>query len=78
MLILLASYQKMFSMKNYLSDMKYDVKTSCITFLLIMSTEVYFSMIFKTKFIFVRPIIEQTKVHSKILELFVIMLGTRR
>ena len=37
MLILLAAYQNMFSKKKYLTDMKYDVKTSEMTFLLIMS-----------------------------------------
>ena len=37
MLILLASYQKMLSKKKNLSDMKYDVKTSEMKFLLIMS-----------------------------------------
>ena len=37
MLILLAAYQKMFSKKKYLSDMKYDVNTPEMTFLLIMS-----------------------------------------
>ena len=36
MLILLASYQKILSKKKYLSDMKYDVKTSEMIFLLIM------------------------------------------
>ena len=36
MLILLAAYQKMFSKKKYLSEMKYDDKTSEMTFLLIM------------------------------------------
>ena len=37
MLILLEAYKKMFSKTKYLSDMKYDVKTSEMTFLLIMS-----------------------------------------
>ena len=37
MLIKLAAYQKMFSKKKYLSDMKYDVKTPEMTYLLIMS-----------------------------------------
>ena len=32
MLILLAAYQNMFSKKKYLSDMKYDVKKSEMTF----------------------------------------------
>ena len=37
MLILFAAYKERVSKKKYLSDMKYDVKTSEITFLLIMS-----------------------------------------
>ena len=38
MLILLAAYQNMFSKNAYLSDMKFDVKKSEITFLFL---EVY-------------------------------------
>ena len=35
-------------------------------------------MILENIFIFVRLIIEQTKVHSKIVEVFIITFGTRR
>ena len=64
---------KMFSKKTYLSGMKYDVRLCQICHISVCLKE--FS---KTLFMFVRPVIEQTKVHFKILELLVITLGTRR
>ena len=77
MLILLAAYQNCFKDK-YLSDMKYDVKTTEMTSLLIISRKCMSKWFLNTIFIFVSPIIEQTKVYSKILELHVITFGTRR
>ena len=79
MLILLAGHHKMFSKKTYLSGMKllkYDVKTSKMTFLL--NTEAYVLNNFLKLFMFVRPVTEQTKVHFKIVELLVNTFGTGR
>ena len=50
--------------------MKYDVKTLEMPFLLIMPLNCMSKWCLQNVFIFIRPIIEQTKVHSKILELF--------
>ena len=56
--------------------MKYDVKTSEMAFFLIMSRKCMSKCFCFKYFIFVRQIIEQTNVNSKILELLVITLGT--
>ena len=55
----------MFSQKDCLSRLKYDVKTSKMTFLLNMSNKCMSKSFSKNLFIFVRPIIEQTDVHFK-------------
>ena len=68
----------MFSKKIYLSGMKYDVKTSKKSIFQICHGNVYLKVFSKTLFIFVRPVIDQTKVHFKILELLVITFCTGR
>ena len=59
MLILLAAYQKMFSKKKSLSDMKYDVKTSEMTFLLIMSRKCISKWFKKYTYIYWAKVITQ-------------------
>ena len=64
----------LFSKKIYVSGMKYDDNTSKMTFFIKDVTEGFS----KHLCMFVRPIIRQTKVHFKILELLVITFGTGR
>ena len=66
MLILLAGRQNAFSNKIYLFCMKYDFKTSKMTFLTNMSQK-SIKEFSRNLFMFVRPIIDQTKAHFKIL-----------
>ena len=78
MLILLARHKNMFLKKMCLSGMKYGFTTSKMTFLSNMTLKRMSKMFSKTLFMFVGPIIKQTKVHFKILELLVITFGTGR
>ena len=69
----------MFSIFFYfLIGMKYGVKTSRNDVFVFVKnvTEAYIKGFSKNLFMFIRPIIKQTKVHFKILELRVITFGT--
>ena len=73
-----AGHEKVFKKKKYLSDTKYDVRTSSMTFCQTCHRCVCLRQLSKNLFIFVRPIIVKTKVHFKILELLVITFDTER
>ena len=64
-----------FKNKEYLSGMKYDVKT---TFCQICHCCVCLKEFFRSLSMFVRPITEQTKAHHKILEFLVTTFGMER